>query len=561
MSSSSRPPELTQEQFDVYNTDLQATALKATRNAAFLPADLAFYRSLDRGIAKDLDASSARVLGLANRLLDLVSTADNSKSKAKGKGRLEHDDVTDNFRSAVVDSMDQLLERADICLDEFLGLVKQPAIAMNPKPLKPKVRPACNSTRSLQHASHIPKPQLNFKRKPDNSSSTTWQPNLRHKYNAQVPLGYDMRDENGSDGSSSSLHPYRHEIKHLEYPSHMFRSAEPLLPKSFEDTPFTWVTDAASLASMLEKLRAANEIAIDLEYHSYRSFYGFVCLMQLSTRVEDFVVDTLALRQELEELNEVFTNPSIVKVLHGAESDIVWLQQDFNLYIVNLFDTFHASKVLDFPRHSLATLMEMYCDFTPDKRYQLADWRIRPLPEEMLDYARSDTHFLLFIYDHLRNALLDRAQSRSQSPAIPPPSPSSSTSPAHALVREVLARSAETSLRVPEREAYDAAHGSGPGGWDTLARKWNKGGLMADARDGGARRVYRAVHAWRDRVARAEDESTRYVLPNHHLFVLAERPPADIASLLGAFAHVPPVVRRRAKELHDAIREAAQGGE
>ena len=35
-----------------------------------------------------------------------------------------------------------------------------------------------------------------------------------------------------------------------------------------------------------------------------------------------------------------------MQVLHGAESDIVWLQQDFNLYIVNLFDTYHASKVL-----------------------------------------------------------------------------------------------------------------------------------------------------------------------------------------------------------------------
>lgn len=34
------------------------------------------------------------------------------------------------------------------------------------------------------------------------------------------------------------------------------------------------------------------------------------------------------------------------KVLHGAESDIVWLQQDFNLYIVNLFDTYHASRAL-----------------------------------------------------------------------------------------------------------------------------------------------------------------------------------------------------------------------
>ena len=94
----------------------------------------------------------------------------------------------------------------------------------------------------------------------------------------------------------------------------MFRSAEPIPPKSFEETPFTWVADAAAFAAMLEKLRNAREIAIDLEYHSYRSFYGFVCLMQLSTRDEDWVVDTLAVRDELEELNEVFTDPKIVKV-------------------------------------------------------------------------------------------------------------------------------------------------------------------------------------------------------------------------------------------------------
>lgn len=73
------------------------------------------------------------------------------------------------------------------------------------------------------------------------------------------------------------------------------------------DTP-TLFTD------MLSKLRNAAEIAVDLEHHSYRTFGGFVCLMQLSTREEDFVVDTLAVREELEELNEVFTDPKIVKV-------------------------------------------------------------------------------------------------------------------------------------------------------------------------------------------------------------------------------------------------------
>ena len=220
----------------------------------------------------------------------------------------------------------------------------------------------------------------------------------------------------------------------------------------------------------------------------------------------------------------------------------------------------------------------MYCDYVPDKRYQLADWRIRPLPQEMLDYARSDTHFLLFIYDNLRNALLDRSRSRSSSPS------SSSHKPQHALLTQVLTRSAETSLRVYVKEPYDAADGSGPGGWDTLAKKWNKGALMAGGPGVGIgamqREVYVRVHSWRERVAREEDESTRYVvlrhvsfysninlvwsrytMPNQYLFQLAEQPPADMAALLGVFkSSVPALVRRRAKELLEVIREGVRQG-
>lgn len=66
--------------------------------------------------------------------------------------------------------------------------------------------------------------------------------------------------------------------------------------------------------------------------------------MQISTRNEDFVIDTLKLRSKMHILNSSFTNPKIVKILHGANSDIPWLQRDFGLYIVNLFDTGQASK-------------------------------------------------------------------------------------------------------------------------------------------------------------------------------------------------------------------------
>jgi len=64
---------------------------------------------------------------------------------------------------------------------------------------------------------------------------------------------------------------------------------------------------------MLESLKKATEIAVDLEHHDYRSYYGFVCLMQISTREKDWIIDTLELREELSALNEVFTDPSIIK--------------------------------------------------------------------------------------------------------------------------------------------------------------------------------------------------------------------------------------------------------
>lgn len=57
--------------------------------------------------------------------------------------------------------------------------------------------------------------------------------------------------------------------------------------------------------------------------------------------------------------------------------DIIWLQRDLGLYVVGLFDTFYASDTLGYPRKSLAFLLKKFVDFDADKKYQLADWRIR----------------------------------------------------------------------------------------------------------------------------------------------------------------------------------------
>ncbi|KXN88537.1 Exosome complex exonuclease rrp6 [Leucoagaricus sp. SymC.cos] len=618
-SSSSSSSPLSSSSFNDYHSKLQTTALKATRTAAALPSDINFYRSLDNAVAQNIDNISSRALALTNRLLEFsVSVGGISggeekvrgKGKGKGKTRLleDKDDVVDDFHSLVVDVMDQLFERTDSCLDQVLGRNKTPAIAINRTAVtnvsqKRKVitsKGALDS--SIHHATYLAKPQLKFKRKPDNSD-TPWYPSLSHKYNAKVPLGhvYTNADEDvNMDGGSKLVanHPYRYEINHITYPQHVYTStSSPTPPSTLSSTTPTWISTPTALHSLLEKLRSSTEFAVDLEHHSYRSYLGFLCLMQISIRSEDFIIDCIELRGEMECLNEVFTDENIVKVFHGAESDVVWLQQDFGIYVVNLFDTFHASKLLDFPRHGLANLLEMYCDYTPDKRYQLADWRIRPLPDELLEYARADTHFLLFIYDNLRNALIDRATSRSRSSSPPttttsntttntnapvictPPSTSkASTNPAHRLINHVLARSSETCLRVFSKEAYDHLHGSGPTGWDTLAKKWNKPFFTAsfnppvttpqpsssNVQTGSQiqtmqKEVYKSIHWWREKVAREEDESTRYILPNQYLFRIAESPPADLSALLRVLGgHVSSVVKAKAKELLDVITECVK---
>lgn len=82
------------------------------------------------------------------------------------------------------------------------------------------------------------------------------------------------------------------------------------------------------------------------------------------------------------------------------------MQRDFGIYVVNLFDTGQAAKILNFAHLSLSHLMKHYCKIEPDKQFQLADWRIRPLTNEMINYAIEDTHYLLYIYERLNNELI-----------------------------------------------------------------------------------------------------------------------------------------------------------
>lgn len=60
-----------------------------------------------------------------------------------------------------------------------------------------------------------------------------------------------------------------------------------------------------------------------------------------------------------------------------------------------------------------AFLLQHYCHVSTDKRFQLADWRVRPLTAEMIAYARIDTHYLLYLYEVMKRALIEKNGGRT----------------------------------------------------------------------------------------------------------------------------------------------------
>lgn len=110
-------------------------------------------------------------------------------------------------------------------------------------------------------------------------------------------------------------HPYETEIKASQYPASTRVKADPIPFVPYESSEATLVDTPESLLSMLDELRLAKNVAVDLEHHDEHSYVGLVSLMQISTRKKDWIIDTLKpWREKLQVLNEVFTDPKILKV-------------------------------------------------------------------------------------------------------------------------------------------------------------------------------------------------------------------------------------------------------
>jgi exosome complex exonuclease RRP6 len=314
-----------------------------------------------------------------------------------------------------------------------------------------------------------------------------------------------------------------------------------------------WIDTVHDLEKFVETWNDENvsEVAVDLEAHSYRSFSGIICLMQMTVRLQgsgecqNYLIDTLILKRHdvTRLLAPIFANPAIVKVFHGADHDVTWLQRDFGIYVVNLFDTGRAARALSFQSAAYAYLLKRYCsdDLVIDKSLQLADWRQRPLSEAMQQYAIQDTHYLLEIYERLKVELFDSGGVE--------------------MIQEVLDTSRKVCLIRYMPEPFK------PSGYKALMRNnaGNKGRRRqyhrkTNIRTELNRRQERVLHDlwdWRDHIARQYDESVQYVCTNQALLRLSLASTSSVAQLQALFHPLPPLLLQHSQDIVRIIQKAS----
>jgi ribonuclease D len=153
------------------------------------------------------------------------------------------------------------------------------------------------------------------------------------------------------------------------------------------------LTTNAQLAELAGQLAGETSVAVDLEADSMHNYQEKVCLIQVSTLQRTVLIDPLAVT-DLGPLRPLLANPSIRKIFHAADYDLRSLKRDFDLSVRGLFDTMVSAQLLGEERIGLADLLRKYFTVELDKKFQRADWSLRPLPDDMVRYAAEDTRHL-----------------------------------------------------------------------------------------------------------------------------------------------------------------------
>jgi ribonuclease D len=270
----------------------------------------------------------------------------------------------------------------------------------------------------------------------------------------------------------------------------------------------------------LSAVEQSATVAVDTEGASFHRFVDRIYLLQMSTRDVTAVLDPLAIGAPAV-LGRILESDRIEKVFHDADYDLRLLHQDYGWNTRRLFDTRVAAQLLGIRAFGLAALLERSFGLKLDKKHQRADWSMRPLPKDMLDYASQDTMYLLELRDRLAGELESAGR---------------------------------WSWAAEEFERLEGTRWEEPDGEDTGYMRI-KGARDLDRRELA---IFRELVRFRDGIARELDRATFRVAGNEALFAVAKERPQTLDALVAIKGVPRGIAERRGAEMLAAVRRGME---
>ena len=255
--------------------------------------------------------------------------------------------------------------------------------------------------------------------------------------------------------------------------------------------PVIVIENQNDFSTLVSDLEQAPSISVDTESNSFYAYYNRICLIQVSTEEQDYIIDPIALNGGIGDFGKILSDPGIEKIFHAAPNDISGLKRDFKFTVENIFDTSIAAKILGYKQLGLANILFEHFGVNLNKKWQRHDWGRRPLKSEQIEYARFDTHFLLPLRHRLAAEL--EAQDLLDS------------------AREAFEKVCSHQAQVKHFRPGDFLHICG-----------------AQSLDVTGKRVLKALYLFREQEARRRDRAPFRILTNETLLRLALQRPKSI---------------------------------
>ena len=225
----------------------------------------------------------------------------------------------------------------------------------------------------------------------------------------------------------------------------------------------------------ISKLKKEKLIGIDTEFDWRTTYLPKLCLIQISTIDEIFILDCLAL-DNFYELKLILEDMSILKIFHAVRSDSTVLSKCLNIYLKNVYDIQQAEKLInEGDIFSYGSIINKYLNISLDKNETNSNWLRRPLSKSQLKYAAEDVDHLIKIYNFQKKTFskkeIDKVMELSEKES--------------SLGKEDLAKS-------------------------RLKKKINK--LTGKEKE---------IFSWREQIAKIEDVPPNYIFKEKHIAYLA----------------------------------------